>query len=218
MVSPSSSPSDRGRQGCEKFRNKQSIHHFHIDHNAPCSPPPQKKKLCITIVFDFSWDDCNTLENLETMVVQNSEGENKVHYSLYESSDYKRCKACVKYLTDNLVPRSPRSCAGLRKWRLRDWPTRRAQEGPLKLPDERQSLKRRENCRRLLLPGIQTGDKLAKPPFFVTYSRLCRHCRNLAGGGCRLSQFHFRLCRYFLGHVAYRNLPWQGLFNICPPQ
>ena len=31
------------------------------------------------------------------------------------------------------------------------------------------------------LLGIQTGDKLliAKPPFFVAYSRLCRHCRNL---------------------------------------
>ena len=84
----------------------------------------------------------------------------------------------LSYLTDNLVPRSPRSCAGLRKWRLRDWPTRRAQEGPLKLPDERQSLKRKENWRKLLLLGIQTGDKLAKPPFFVAYSRLCRHCRN----------------------------------------
>ena len=60
-------------------------------------------KLCITIVSDFSWDDCNTLENLETMVMQNSEGENKVHYGLYESSDYKRCKVCVKLscLTDN---------------------------------------------------------------------------------------------------------------------
>ena len=74
-------------------------------------------KLGITIVFDFSWDDCNTLENLETLVMQHSEGENKVHYGLYESSDYKQCKACVKLscLTDNLVPRSPRSCAGLRK-------------------------------------------------------------------------------------------------------
>ena len=74
-------------------------------------------KLCITIVFDFSWDDCNTLESLKTLVMQNCEGENKVHYGLRESSDYKRCKACVKlsYLTDNLVPRSPRSCAGLRK-------------------------------------------------------------------------------------------------------
>ena len=40
-------------------------------------PPPPKKKLSITIVFDFSWDDCNTLENLETMVMQNSEGETR---------------------------------------------------------------------------------------------------------------------------------------------
>ena len=87
----------------------------------------------------------------------------------------------------------------------------RAQEGQLKLSDERQSLKHKENWRKLLLLGIQPGDKLAKPPFFVAYSRLCRHCRNLAEGGCRLSRFHFRLCRYFLGHVACRNLPWQGL-------
>ena len=120
----------------------------------------------------------------------------------------------LSYLTDNLVPRSPRSCAGLRKWRLRDGPTRRAQEGPLKLPDERQSLKRKENWRKLLLLGIQTGDKLAKPPFFVAYSRLCRRCHNLVEGGRRLSRFHFRLCRYFLGHVTCQNLPWQGLFSL----
>ena len=63
---------------------------------------------------------------------------------------------------------------------------------------------------------MQTGDKLAKPPFFVAYSRLCRHCRNLVEGGCRLSRFHFRLCRYFLGHVACRNLPWQGLSFRAP--
>ena len=39
-----------------------------------------------------------------------------MHYGLCESSDYKRCNACIKlsYLTDNLLPRSPRSCAGLR--------------------------------------------------------------------------------------------------------
>ena len=92
-----------------------------------------------------------------------------------------------------------------------DGPTRRAQEGLLKLPDERQSLKCKENWRKLLLLGIQTGDKLTKPPFFVAYSRLCHHCRNLAEEGCRLSRFHFRLCRYFLGHVPRRNLPWQGL-------
>ena len=75
-------------------------------------------KLCITIVSDFSWDNCNALENLETMVMQNSEGETRcIMVRLYESSDYKTCKARVKlsYLADNLVPRSPRSCAGLRK-------------------------------------------------------------------------------------------------------
>ena len=55
----------------------------------------------------------------------------------------------------------------------------------------------------------------------VTYCWLCRHCRNLAEGGCLLSRFHFTRCRYFLGHVAYRNLPWQGLYippaNKTPP-
>ena len=28
-----------------------------------------------------------------------------------------------------------------------------------------------------------------------------------------MSRFHFMLCRYFLGHVACRNLPWRGLRN-----
>ena len=46
----------------------------------------------------------------------------------------------------------------------------------------------------------------------VAYCRLCCHCRNLAEGGCLLSWFHFMRCRYFLGHVACRNLPWQGLY------
>ena len=36
--------------------------------------------------------------------------------------------------------------------------------------------------------------------------RLCRHCRDLAKGGCLLSRFHFMRCRYFLGHVACRNV------------
>ena len=45
----------------------------------------------------------------------------------------------------------------------------------------------------------------------VAYCRLCRHCRNLAEGGCLLSRFHFTRCLYFLGHVACWNLPWQGL-------
>ena len=30
-------------------------------------------KFCIGVVFDFSWDHCNTQEKLETMVMQNFE-------------------------------------------------------------------------------------------------------------------------------------------------
>ena len=33
---------------------------------------------------------------------------------------------------------------------------------------------------------------------FFAYSWLCRHCCNLANGGCLLSPFHFMFCRYFL--------------------
>ena len=47
----------------------------------------------------------------------------------------------------------------------------------------------------------------------VAYCRLCCHCRNSAKGGCLLSRFPFRCCRYFLGHVTCRNLPWQGLIR-----
>ena len=46
---------------CEDKKN--CIDNFHIDSNAPCLPP----KFGVTIVFDFSWDDCNTWEKLETM-------------------------------------------------------------------------------------------------------------------------------------------------------
>ena len=40
-------------------------------------------KFCITIVFDFSWNDCNTQEKLETMVMQNL-GVNKVYRSMWK--------------------------------------------------------------------------------------------------------------------------------------
>ena len=30
----------------------------------------------------------------------------------------------------------------------------------------------------------------------VAYCLLCRHCRNLAEGGCLLSRFHFTRCRF----------------------
>ena len=34
-------------------------------------PPPPPSKFCISIVFDFFWDHCNTQEKLETSVMQN---------------------------------------------------------------------------------------------------------------------------------------------------
>ena len=58
------------------------LHHFHIDHNTSCLAP----KFCITIVFDFSWDDYNTQEKLETMVMQIL-GVNKMHYGLCENGE-----------------------------------------------------------------------------------------------------------------------------------
>ena len=42
----------------------------------------------------------------------------------------------------------------------------------------------------------------------------CHLLLALAEGGCLLSRFHFTRCRYFLGHVACPNLPWQGLVAI----
>ena len=51
----------------------------------------------------------------------------------------------------------------------------------------------------------------------VAYCRLSRHCCNLAKGGCLLLRFHFTRYRYFLGHVACRDLPWQGLSKLPPP-
>ena len=114
-------------------------------------------------------------------------------------------------LTDLTIvkARSPRSCARLLKWGVPRRAFRRVHRSSL-TKDNRRSPKRKENWRKSLLLGIQTGNKSAKTPFFVAYSRLYRHCRNLAEGGCLSSRFHFTLCRYFLGHVACPNLPWQG--------
>ena len=47
------------------------INRFYGDYNAPCLPP----KFCITVVFHFSWDDCNTREKFDTMVKQNFRGK-----------------------------------------------------------------------------------------------------------------------------------------------
>ena len=39
--------------------------------------PPPPPKFCITVVFDISWDDSDTLEKLETMVMQNFRGQTR---------------------------------------------------------------------------------------------------------------------------------------------
>ena len=49
------------------------------------------QNLCITIVFDFSWGDCNTQKNLETMVTPflgGVGGGYEVHYGLRENNEY----------------------------------------------------------------------------------------------------------------------------------
>ena len=40
-------------------------------HLGPPPPPAPQNKNWLTTVFDFSWDDCNTQEKLERMVIQN---------------------------------------------------------------------------------------------------------------------------------------------------
>ena len=72
-------------------------------------PPPKKKKKknCRIIVFDFSWDDCNTQEKLATSLCKiylliiiviitiiiflfwgRGGGINKVHYGLCENGEW----------------------------------------------------------------------------------------------------------------------------------
>ena len=50
-------------------------------------------KFCIAIAFDFSWNDWNTQEKLETMIMQfwgvggREGGVNKVQYGLCENGE-----------------------------------------------------------------------------------------------------------------------------------
>ena len=62
----------------------------------------------------------------------------------------------------------------------------------------------------LLLLGIQTGDKLAKPRFLIAYSRLCRHCRNLAKRGCLL---HMAISFYALS-LLFGSCRLSGLKSV----
>ena len=72
-----------GKKSCFNF----IIHHFHIDHNASCLPPP---KFCITIVSNFSWVLQSSQEKSKTMVIQFFFlwGGDKVLYGLCENGEF----------------------------------------------------------------------------------------------------------------------------------
>ena len=60
-----------------------------MGHNAPCLPPALKNKNCISIVFNFSWDDCDTQVKSETMHgYVKFWWVNKVHCGLCENADW----------------------------------------------------------------------------------------------------------------------------------
>ena len=64
-----------------------TIFTYTIKHLVYTPPPPAKKKLCITIVFDFFGDDCNTQENWKQWLckILGGGGGDNVHYGLRES-------------------------------------------------------------------------------------------------------------------------------------
>ena len=58
------------------LRRRDSIHHFHIDHNAPYfrAPPPQ---FCVIVVSNFSWVLQSFEEKSKTMAMQNFAGKTR---------------------------------------------------------------------------------------------------------------------------------------------
>ena len=63
----------------------------------PCLPPPPPlptplQIFCVNIVFNFSWNDCNTQEKLKAKVMQNFKGPNKVYYGRYAYGELKQNK------------------------------------------------------------------------------------------------------------------------------
>ena len=67
-----------------KSYTKSFIRHFPISHNTPCfpPPPPKKKKICISSVFNFSWDGCNTQKKVMQFFLGGGGGggANKMNY------------------------------------------------------------------------------------------------------------------------------------------
>ena len=62
-----------GLAAIDELTTLDGINHFHIAHNKPRlpSPSPEKKTLCLSVVFNFSWIDRNTREKLKTMFTHN---------------------------------------------------------------------------------------------------------------------------------------------------
>ena len=59
--------------------------------NLVCPPPPllpARKKICITIISNFSWVVQSSQEKSKTMVMQNCGGANKVHYGLCGNGEF----------------------------------------------------------------------------------------------------------------------------------
>ena len=87
--------------------------HFHIHHNAPCSPhppPPPRPKFCIIIVFNFFWvsKSPQEIEDNGYNIISFSGGEGggggKVHYGLSENGELKyRDMNEEKNISDTLV-------------------------------------------------------------------------------------------------------------------
>ena len=88
--------------------------HFHIHHNAPCSPhpspPPARPKFCIIIVFNFFWvsKSPQEIEDNGYNIISFSGGEggggDKVHYGLSENGELKyRDMNEEKNISDTLV-------------------------------------------------------------------------------------------------------------------
>ena len=59
------------------LRRRDSIHHFHIDHNAPYLPPPPLPQFCIIVVSNFSWVLQSFEEKSKTMAMQNFAGKTR---------------------------------------------------------------------------------------------------------------------------------------------
>ena len=51
-------------------------------------PPPPKKKKKFAIVFELSWDDCNTQEKIGNNAYAKFWWINRLHYGLYENGEF----------------------------------------------------------------------------------------------------------------------------------